>query len=132
MAGRPPRLQCFACNSLFNARQLARLDGNENILKRQIVIARCVDLRHQPLALNENSRLCLNCNISIVNEINAMNADSDCLRLNVFIQSANQTCLFCNAVVGFAQIVSLLPGRCFYKKKYFHTIRRQIMPTSFR
>lgn len=91
------RMRCYVCIMPANARQLARMNGDEHILKREIAIGRRDGLGHPPLQLDDNSRLCANCNISINNEINALNADPDCLRLNVLTQSARQTCVFCNA-----------------------------------
>lgn len=49
------------------------------------------------LRINE-SKLCFNCNVSILNEIAIIEADSTCLRLNVSKQTASQTWVICDAV----------------------------------
>lgn len=90
-------MRCYVCNRQFNVPQLALMNGAENMNKRQVAISRRDELNHPPLALDENSRLCINCNRSIINEINLINADPTCLRLNVLTQTASQTCVICNA-----------------------------------
>lgn len=95
--GRPPQLHCYVCDRRFNGRQLVYINGNENIIKRQIAITRRDELNHPALALNDESRLCANCNRSILNEIALLDADPTCLRLNVLTQTANNTCVICNA-----------------------------------
>lgn len=72
------------------------MNGEENANKRQIAITRRDELNHPPEALNENSRICINCNRLIIQEMNMMDADPTCLRLNVVRQTASQTCIICN------------------------------------
>ena len=61
---------CYVCNGEFNVRQLAFMRGDENINKIQVAITRRDEQGHPTLALNENSRLFINCNRSIIiNEI---------------------------------------------------------------
>ena len=90
-------MEFYVCNRRFNLRQLAFVNGDANINKRQIAITRRDELNHPPLGLDENWRLCLNCKWSINNEIDLINADPTCLRLNVLTQRASQTCIICNA-----------------------------------
>ncbi|KAJ8916939.1 hypothetical protein NQ315_013411 [Exocentrus adspersus] len=73
------------------------MNDEANNIKRQIAITRRDELGHPPLHLDNNSRLCLNCNRAINDEINIIEADPACLRLNVLTQSASQTCVICNA-----------------------------------
>lgn len=86
---------CYVCNKNFNAPQLAFMNGDENENKRQLAISRRNEMNHPPLALQDNSRLCVNCNRSIITEINLLNADPSCLRLNVLTQTASQSCVIC-------------------------------------
>ena len=48
------------------------------------------------MELNDECRLCLNCNRAIINEIALLNADPTCLRLNVLTQTASGMCVICN------------------------------------
>ncbi|GLV33500.1 hypothetical protein CBL_20233 [Carabus blaptoides fortunei] len=95
--GRPRALQCYVCERAFNARQLVRLIGDDNILKRHMAISKRDDLGRQGLALNDESRICFNCNAGISDEIQLLNNDPTCLRLNVLTQTRNSTCVICNA-----------------------------------
>lgn len=90
------RIFCYTCNRSFNIRQLGRMDRDQNNIKRQIAIARRDELGHPPLNLDNNSRLCVNCNRLIINEIAMIKADPMCLRLNVLAQTASQSCIVCN------------------------------------
>lgn len=89
-------MRCYVCNAQFNLRQLAFMRGDENINKRQIAITRRDENGHPPLVLDENSRLCINCNRLIIDEIALINDDPGCLRLNVLRQTASHSCLICN------------------------------------
>ena len=48
--------------------------------------------------INPKVRKCMNVNISVHHEINILENDPHCLRLNVLTQTMNLTCLICNAV----------------------------------
>ena len=50
---------------------------------------------HLPLVLDENSRICLNCNRVIMNDIALVEADPACLRLHVITQTASCSCIIC-------------------------------------
>ncbi|GLV46425.1 hypothetical protein CBL_20765 [Carabus blaptoides fortunei] len=54
--GRPRALQCYVGERAFNARQLVRLIGDDNILKRHMAISKRDDLGRQGLALNDEKR----------------------------------------------------------------------------
>lgn len=49
------------------------------------------------LYLDDNSRLCVNCNRSIVEEMAMVEANPTCLRLKFLTQTASQTCVIYNA-----------------------------------
>lgn len=89
-------MRCYVCNRQVNRQQLSFMNGDQNANKRQIAITRRDELNHPPLALDENSRICLNCNRSIIDEIALIDAEPACLRLNVVTQTASQTCIICN------------------------------------
>ncbi|XP_066600076.1 uncharacterized protein [Prorops nasuta] len=72
------------------------MNGDDNAVKRQMSIVRRNELDYPPKQLDGNSRLCLNCNRSIINEMAMIEADPSCLRLNVLTQTASQTCIICN------------------------------------
>lgn len=95
--GRPALTHCYVCDRRFRDRQLVRIGGNENIIKNQIAITRRDELGHPPLELHNETRLCTNCNISILQEITLLNEDPTCIRLNVLTQTSNNTCVICNA-----------------------------------
>lgn len=92
------RLPCFVCDGALTPRVMARIDREEDILKREIAITRRDANNRQPLEINDRTRLCNNCNISITHEIQMLQQDPDCLRLNVLTQTSSQTCLLreCN------------------------------------
>lgn len=96
MAGRPPRMRCYVYDRPLNPRNTVRLD-DENIMKRQTAITRHDNLNHSPMHINNDSKLCTNCNISILDKIAIMEADPGCLRLNILTQNANRSCVICNA-----------------------------------
>lgn len=89
-------MRCYVCNRQFNQRQLALMNGDVNADKRQLAIIRRDDHGHPPLALDENSRLCVNCNRLIIEEMALIEADPSCLRLNVLTQTASRSCVICN------------------------------------
>lgn len=63
----------------------------------EIVINRRNGLNFPPLDVTDLTRLCLNCNRSIRDEIETIEQDPNCLRLNVLTQTNNGTCVICNA-----------------------------------
>lgn len=92
------RISCYVCDQAFQPRQTMKIVGDENVNKRQIAIMRRDANNHPPLNFNNDCRLYLNCNVSITNEIAAMEADPGALRLNVLSQTASRSCVICNAV----------------------------------
>ncbi|XP_071653832.1 uncharacterized protein [Temnothorax longispinosus] len=76
---------------------MSRIDGDENADKCEIAIRRRDEFQRPPLAVTDLTRICITCNQSIRNEITEMERDPTCLRLNVLTQTANRTCVICNA-----------------------------------
>jgi len=73
-------LNCYVCDQQFPPRVLARIDGGNNAVKRNIAIQRCDNLNRPPLDMTDHTRLCINCNRSINDEIHALELDPFCLR----------------------------------------------------
>lgn len=89
-------LNCFVCDNRFPRRTMARIDGDQNNIRRDLAIERRDGFNRHPLDVNELTRLCINCNRSINEEIAAIEQDPTCLRLNVLTQTRSSTCLICN------------------------------------
>ncbi|KAJ8676930.1 hypothetical protein QAD02_012717 [Eretmocerus hayati] len=66
------------------------------IEKRVIAIVRRNANGRAPIGIVEETRLCGNCNRSILNEIRMLQDDPSSLRLNVLNQTSSQTCLVCD------------------------------------
>lgn len=90
------RSPCFICNTAMMPAQLRRIDRNEDAIKREIAIARRDGFNREPIEVTEDTKVCSNCNISIIREIEQMQEDLDCLRLNVLSQTSSHTCFICN------------------------------------
>lgn len=75
---------------------MRRIDGNDNAAKRDIVTFRR-DMAGRPaLEVTERTRLCVNCNRYILEEIDLLERDPTCMRINVLSQTRSATCLICN------------------------------------
>ncbi|XP_043476347.1 uncharacterized protein LOC122507609 [Leptopilina heterotoma] len=94
------RLSCYICNRAYAPNLMARIDGDVNDEKRLIAIARREELNRPALVVTDRTRLCINCNQSVTNEIRELEQNPSCLRLNVLTQTANGSCLICNGVVN--------------------------------
>lgn len=93
----PRRINCYICDTPMIPRVMVRIHGDENAAKQEIAITRRTAANRDPLAIVENTRLCINCNRSIVQEIREMENDPSCLRLNVLTQTSSHSCLICEA-----------------------------------
>ena len=87
---------CYACNLRGKLRQMPRIGENE--IKKQIAVARRNTNNLPNSELDNETRICFNCNLSINNEIAAIEANPMCLRLNVLKQRGNSACVICNAL----------------------------------
>lgn len=72
-----------------------------------------------PLDVTDRTRLCLNCNRSILEEIRAVVQDPGCLRLNVVTQTDNGTCLICNAQFDLHQLSMECKANVFISRNIF-------------
>lgn len=88
------QMYCFLCNRRFNQRQLARLFTQiEDVRTCAIQRREALGLAH--IAADDNSRICLTCRQSVVDEVNIITRDPSCLRLNVCMQRHNHGCIIC-------------------------------------
>jgi len=74
-------------------RQMVRLNGDDNEVKRQIAASRRETFGFPAVPIHE-VRLCINCNLSISNEIQLLENDPTCMRLNVMRRRLNG-CAIC-------------------------------------
>ncbi|KAJ8677232.1 hypothetical protein QAD02_013019 [Eretmocerus hayati] len=72
------------------------MDGDNNEGKRQMAIERELMRDFPVIQVNANSRLCLNCDRSITQDMEMMQLDPSRLRLNVVIQAGNRLCIVWN------------------------------------
>lgn len=91
------RVHCYVCNTALVFRNMTRISGDENAGKQEIAISRRLNANREPLAIDEETRICNNCNISIVREIRDIENDPSCLQLNVLTQTSSHSCLVCRA-----------------------------------
>lgn len=85
------RLQCFVCNAVVRPVQSARIDGEDNLHKREIAIIRRDANNLLALDIMDRTRLCANCNRFVLNEMEVIKRDPTCLRLNVLTQTSSYT-----------------------------------------
>ncbi|XP_025264350.1 uncharacterized protein LOC112637886 [Camponotus floridanus] len=90
------RLRCYICDGAFLPAQMSRIDGDENAARREIAIVRRDSFNRPVLEITNRTRLCINCNRSVLDELRIIEHDPTCLRLNVLTQTANRTCVICN------------------------------------
>lgn len=90
MTGRPPQLHCYTCSKLFPIKNLARIDADENIIKRQIAIARRNEFNYPPLQLM--IRLCLNCNRFISDEVAMLEENPSSIKRRFVSNSKCELC----------------------------------------
>lgn len=90
------RISCYVCNIRLQPRAMVHISGDANGHKREIAIGRRNDLNHPAQEIDVNTRICFNCNRNINQEIEDLEGDPECIRLNVLRQTRNQSCLFCN------------------------------------
>ena len=81
------RIRCFICDNANIPRAMVSLSQDENDIKRQISITRREEQNRPAMNILPDTRICLNCNISVTREINILENDPQCLRLNVLTQT---------------------------------------------
>lgn len=98
------RTECFICNVRLAPGRMQLLRGEENEFKREIAISRRDMQGYPPIPVTNQTRICLNCNKSVLNEITHIELDPACIRLNVLTQTTNNSCMICNSVVNIRRI----------------------------
>lgn len=83
---------------------MRRIDDNEHLLKRDIAILRRDNAGRTTLAVTDQTRLCMNCNQSILQEIQLVEEDDSHIRLNVLTQTRSASCFICNEDVGIQRL----------------------------
>ncbi|KYN21785.1 hypothetical protein ALC57_05107 [Trachymyrmex cornetzi] len=112
-------VSCYVCDRTFSSRVLTRIDGEGNAHKREISIRRREENNMPPMDISPNSKICLNCNQSILNEINHIEQDPTCLRVNVLSQTRSSSCLICNGVGNLHRLSSDCKAYVFVKKNIY-------------
>lgn len=88
-------MRCYVCDRRGNVQNMPRIGPDDD--KRQIAIFRRGNNDLPIMELEEETRLCFPCNQSISNELVILQADPNCLRLNIINQRHNRACPLCNA-----------------------------------
>lgn len=112
-------LHCYVCNVRFPPRTMRRIDREEDGVKRQIAIQRRNDFDREPVEVTDLTRLCINCDQSINNEIIEVQQNPNCLRINVLTQTRNSTCFICNATVNIHRLSVECIARIFIKRNTY-------------
>lgn len=76
-------MPCYVCETMVGPRQMARIDRDEHAAVRELAIRRRDSLNLPALIVTVQTRLCINCNRSILDEIFLIERDPSCIRLNV-------------------------------------------------
>jgi len=108
---------------------MTNISGDENEQKRQIAIRRRSDFDHPPQEVQNNSRICLNCNRSINTEIDELERDPECLQLNVVKQKRNSSCIFCNQLQNLRKLSVECRISLYYKKYIYARINSLLYPS---
>lgn len=91
------QFNCYVCDLRSPVQQMRRIDREEDVEMRNIAVTRRGAFLRPALDVAERTRLCINCGQSIRREIEAIQQDPDCLRLNVLTQTSSRTCVICEA-----------------------------------
>lgn len=118
------RLPCYVCNNALVPRAMARLlrDDN-NIMISELAMERRDDAGGFPADINAETRICNNCNILILRDIQTLNNDPQCLRLNILRQTSSRTCFVCNGDNNIHRLSSECRVNIFGKKNIYVPIR---------
>lgn len=95
--------------------------GEENAVKQQVAIIRRANNGGVPAVIDENSRICAPCNISIVQELELLENDPDCLRINVLTQASSHSCCICGAVQNIHRLSQGCRAQIFIKRNIYAT-----------
>jgi len=97
------RIRYFVCNLLGNAKQTLRIGDDE--VKQEIAMSRRVAINLPNIDIQNDTRICFNCNQSFINELEIkIRNDSTNLRLNIVRQRHNHAYIFCAVVDNIVRI----------------------------
>ena len=109
------QFQCFICEMVGNPRQMPILREND-IQKVNIAQRRREELLLPQIDVNINSRLCVNCNLSIIDEIQAYEDDPDPTILILPLKFNIRHCLVCNNDANIQNFSSEARTKIFVRK----------------
>jgi len=99
---------------------MVHLGGVDNNLERQELAKARREAAGLPfIQITDESRLCFNCNVSLLEEINIMVNDPQCTRLNVLTQTSSHTCLICNAQQNLTRLSTDCRVHIFIKRNIY-------------
>ena len=102
-------------------------DG-ENEQKQQTTIYRRAEHEIAPQEIDENTRICLNCDRRINTEVNYLALDPNCLTLNVLKQRRNTSCMFCNRMQDVTRLLVKCRVSVFVKQQNLRTGINSFLP----
>lgn len=89
------RIPCYVCPNALHARVMVYLNNVENDYFREVALIRRRDNGRLEAPIEPETRICNNCNITIRREIQMLEEDPNCSRLNIISQYSSEQCLVC-------------------------------------
>ena len=90
------RINCFVCNERFNPRVMRIMRNFNNINKTEIAKRFRQELGYPNVDIDENSRVCLNCDELLKKELEAIH-DPDFFKLKVIKGKCSDVCFICGS-----------------------------------
>ena len=100
------RIRCYVCNDLFVSRTMRLMQNFNNNEKTEIAIRYRRELNHLAAEINDESRICFNCDTLITRDLEAIR-NPDSLRLNFIKQKSTDTCMICSNLRNGLQRLSI-------------------------
>lgn len=91
------RVSCYVCDRNVIPRLSMRLNRGDNIDVLQIATYRRQTAGNPPIDIQDDTKICFNCNNTVMNDIIAIENNPNCLRLNVLSRVSSRACIICNA-----------------------------------
>lgn len=85
-----------------------RIDGEENHVKRDIGVERCMLGGFPFLGMNNNFRVSITSNQSIIQKIRQFQDKPTCRRLNVLTQPSRHSCLICHCETDLMRLLMMM------------------------
>ena len=93
----PELIECYVCDDALEPRNMPCLSGvQDRERKNGICTARRADLGLPPAPIEDETRVCLNCNMSMGVEINYLNTFPDAPVLQVLAKTSGGSCFICH------------------------------------